>query len=241
MKTTPIIAPSRRTLTSAVSALGIILSTGLASGQVFLGQVDDFETDLGGWTVGTDNSPHPSPPTIVPGVGPAGPTDDSMQLQSFGGVGSGRTIVVFNTDRWTGDYIGAGVNSIRMDLNNLGVDDLTLRLAFRGPANSWFVSDSGINLASGSGWQTVTFPISEVALVQFQGTDDYATTLGEVTELRLLHAADPDFRGDSVVATLLVDNITAVPEPGMAAIPLGLAAIGTVVWLRRRDRTGGAA
>jgi hypothetical protein len=238
MKTPRIIAPSRRTLTSAVSALGIIVSTGLASGQVVLGQVDDFETDLAGWGVGLA---HPAPPFIATGVGPAGALDDSMQLQSFGGIGvPGRTITVINEDQWTGDFPGAGVASVRMDLNNIGATDLILRVGLRGPLNTWFVSSSGAALAAASGWQTVSFSLVESDLTRVLGSDSYASTMSSVSEFRLLHAADPAFQGDSIEATLLVDNITAVPEPGMGALPLGLAAIGTVAWLRRRARAGGA-
>ena len=62
--------------------------------------------------------------------------------------------------------------------------------------------------------------------------------LSGVRELRLTHASTAVFPGEPIVAMLGIDNVSAVPEPGAAALLLtGLLALAG--WRRRPARRSG--
>jgi hypothetical protein len=205
-----------------------------ARGQLVLGEVDTFETSLEGWHAG-DNSP--APPTIAANAGPGGSGDNAMQLTAIGGNFAGRNLVAINTSQWTGNYISQGVYAITLDFRNTGPTALTMRLAFRDPSvvsPTWFVTNLGYDLPAGSNWQNARFNLAESDVSRVQGTQSFANTFASVAEIRLLHNTALDFRGQTVVASLLVDNISAVPEPEMSAVVLALSAVAATVCLRRR-------
>ena len=158
-----------------------------------------------------------------------------MRIRAIGGGGAGRALVALNKQsQWSGDYLSAGVTSITLGLNNVGAGDLTMRLAFQGADNTtWFVSTLGYNIPAGVVGE-LQFSLAEGDLTRVQGTQSYGVSLGNVTEMRILHSTLPDFRGTIVVGNLLVDNIAAVPEPAASVAALALAAAGTIRWLRRR-------
>ena len=179
---------------------------------------------------------------IVPDVGPNGIGDTAMQITSSGGLGAGSQLVAFNTAQWDGNYISAGVISVTVDLKNTGTTDLTMRLAFRGPdPTTWFVTSLGFDLTAGSTWQQAQFSLAEADLTRVAGTQTYATTFGSVSEMRILDNPALDFRGAPVVATLLVDNITAVPEPSSSATVLAFCAAVTAACLRPNKQSRSAA
>jgi hypothetical protein len=190
-------------------------------------QIDDFQDGTTqGWGSGFQN---PNPPVNVADVGPAGIGDDSLQITSTGGAGSGSRLTAFNRIQWAGDYLTPGVVMIIADVNNVGTTDLNLRLAFDGPGGR-FASTLSLPLFSGSGWQVLGFPITAADLTSVGGFDVNAT-LGSATELRLISAAALSFMGDPIVAQLLVDNIL-VPEPSKPVLlAAGLAALlGLAQW-----------
>jgi hypothetical protein len=202
--------------------------------QLVLGQMDDFQGSLDGWQSGLPVSPNPTPPSIVPNVGPSGAGDTAMEITSSGGLGAGSALVAFNTAQWDGNYVAAGVTSITVDFRNTGNTDLTMRLAFRGPdLTTWFVTNLGFDLLVGSAWQKVQFSLAETDLTRVAGTQTYATTFGNVSEMRILDNPALAFRGAPVAAALLVDNVTGVPEPSASAAVLALSAVLTVTCLRR--------
>jgi Thrombospondin type 3 repeat len=171
------------------------------------GQADDFEdgtTD--NWTEG---SPSPNEPVNVPSGGPDGAGDAYMQNVSSGGAGPGSGQVSFNFTQWVGDYTAAGVTAIEADMANPGVTDLHMRIAVQGGAGTRFGSATAVDLPAGTGWQHVRFELSDLTLIS--GPDPLNTVLTEVSVLRILSAAaGPDWEGDRIVATLNVDNITAI-------------------------------
>lgn len=203
---------------------------------VTIGQVDDFEDGTTqGWQI---NSLGQGAPAILPANqstgGPAGANDNYLQLGSSGGAGAGSRLVVNNLfAQWAGNYTALGLTAISMDLRNLGTTDLSIRLLLENP-EAGPPSDIAITgaffLPSGGGWTNVEFDLSPGALTALLG--DVDALLTNVTMLRIFHSATADFPGPSVVATLGVDNITAigaqqpVPEPGTwMVMAAGLAAV----------------
>jgi hypothetical protein len=223
------IPPLRLGVCSLVVTLGALAQPAPAW-SITVGQIDDFQDGTTqGWGSGALN---PNPPINVPDVGPAGIGDHSLQITSIGGFGAGSRLTAFNAAQWAGDYLTPEVTMIVADVNNVGVTTLDLRLAFDGPGGR-FVSTASIPLATASGWQTVGFPITGADLTSVAGLDVNAT-LGNAFQLRLISAVAPSFMGDPIVAQLLVDNIEAVPEPGvLLSLGPGLMLLG---WLDRRRR-----
>jgi hypothetical protein len=184
--------------------------------QVAVNQTDNFQDGtLHGWTTG---APNPNPPTNVSSNGPAGASDKYMRVTSSGSSGAGGRLVVRNLIQWIGNYTSAGVTSISMNVKNEGSTALQLRVALIGSAGNG-VSTTAVSLPVGSGWTSVSFPITADALT---GTN-IASTLTNVTELRLLYASTPNTKGDIIAAQLGVDDITAVGSTN--AVASGLSSL----------------
>ena len=180
-----------------------------ASAQITNNQTDNFEDGtVQGWIEGNS----PNPPANIADGGPKGTGDNYLQNVSSGSGNAGSKMVMFNTVQWKGDYIGAGVTNIRMQMNNLGATNLEMRLAFDGSGGR-FSSANAVSLSAGSGWQTVVFPIEPSDLTSVDGGADVNATLGNVTVLRILHNTSPSWRGASIAATVGVDSITASDIP----------------------------
>ncbi len=205
----------------SIIASGLILLAGQAGAAVTLGQSDNFESGLQGWTSGLNN---PNGPAID---NSAGTEDNFLRLSASGLSSSGGRLVAFNSGQWAGNYLAAGVDAIRMQVNNLGATDLALRLIFESATLGQNLGTlSPVNVAAGSGWNTVSFSLAAANL----GGGDYAGVLGDVSALTLLHSPDfTIFRTDTpfIAAQLGVDNIAAVPEPTtllLSAVGLALVA-----------------
>ena len=207
-------------------ALSLLLSlAALPAGAITLGQTDDFSS-LQFWQRGV---------LAAPGAG--GASDPFLQLDSDG-VSQGGNLVSFNQAQWSGDYLAAGVTRITLLLSNLGGSALDVRLAF-GDSNaprlsgSWYSTLQAVTLAPGSGWTAVSFDIGAGDLVLTNGSAGYAQVMSNVFTLRILHSSSPSSLGQSVIGTLGIDTISAVPEPSLAAM-LGAAALFAIGKLRRR-------
>lgn len=228
-------------------AICLVASTVLCSAAhsaVVLGQADNFEdgTTLG-WFAGGGGvgGPPPFPPSNVGSGGPTGPGDAFLSVVATGASGPGSRLAAMNTTRWSGDYIGAGVTRIRMDVNNFGPDDLHLRLLFEdftvpGPPTNLAVTTDGVHVPAFSGWRTINFDITPADVIGLLGSASDA--LMNTDTLRIFHNPAADFPGPptgipTVNAQLGVDNILAasgifaVPEPGS----LALLAAALAAWL----------
>jgi len=179
---------------------------------VEVGQIDDFEGgSTQGWRKGSVSANQPA--NIGTG-GPSGANDNYLQTISTGGVGADSKQVIFNTAQWGGDYLAAGVTEIAMHFRNAGTTTLHMRIALEGGGvgGSWFSSTQAIQVPADSIWHEASFSISESDLTRVPGTgtQTFAAALSNVTEMRILTSqSGPDFRGDSVVSTLGVDDIEA--------------------------------
>ncbi|MHC5112666.1 MAG: SdrD B-like domain-containing protein, partial [Planctomycetota bacterium] len=176
-----------------------------------IGQSDDFEDGtLQGWTTAPVN---PNPPQNLPDGGPGGVGDAFLQFSANGGSGAGGRLVIRNLSQWTGDL--SRTDSIGANVKNLGSTDLLFRIAVNGPGG-WFASTNAAAqaMAAGTDWSWLAFSLDPADFTNAfgQGGTDLAATLAEVSELRLLHSAAPNFRADPIVASAGVDNITALVD-----------------------------
>jgi len=221
----------------------LLVQSSLAAG-VTSTTFDDFSDPtlpLQGWDMGRADITATHMSNVSDG-GPAGLGDNFLQVIADGGNVAGGRVTVINQVQWTGDYLGAGITAIAMDLkNSSSTETLNLRLAIEGGTTvdigGLFATAASISLASGSDWTHVVFSLAPGDLVPVSGRsgvtgNDVMAALGNVVELRLLNSATPDWAGTPVGATLGIDNIHVVPLPPA----LGLFASGLVVFLTRRRR-----
>jgi hypothetical protein len=235
---------------AAVAAASFTMVSG-PSAAVAVGQVDTFEdsTAMGWFFGGGPNGIPVTPATNVASGGPTGSGDSFLSVSALGGAGPRSRLSVMNSSQWSGNYLGAGVGQIQMDVNNAGTQDLFLRLLFEqftgvGPPTNVAVTADVVIVPAGSGWLTIDFSITPSDLVALLGTPSAALTDTDV--FRIIHNPAPTFFGGPppVVAALGIDNImavgrtpNAVPEPR----PLSLVAVAllALVIVARRKASGG--
>jgi len=210
----------------------ILILGGSSVYAIVFGQIDDFED---GTTQNWGPGFSPNPPVNIPDGGPLGVGDNYLEITSTGVVDTaGSRLISFNLAQWLGDYPSNGVSEITMDVNNLGAVPLDLRVSIDGPGGT-FSSTSSIPLPVGSGWTTVIFPVTPTSfssVLDFSAVPgfDVTATLGGVFELRILSSSVPSWFGDTIDATLGVDNIVAGlvapnPEIGGTLIPIDTTAL----------------
>lgn len=182
------------------------------AGAIVPDQTDTFEDGtVANWAEGPNSA---TPPVNVASGGPAGEDDAYLRNTSTGVDGqAGSRLVCFNKTQWKGNYLTAGVTHIRMDVANFGATELHVRIAFEGVAavgtpSTKYCSRLAALLAAGSGWQTVTFDVHDLVLVEGAQTVDQV--LAKVATLRILSAVDPEFRGDQILGDMGIDNVTAL-------------------------------
>jgi hypothetical protein len=179
--------------------------------QVTAGQVDNFEDGTTqGWIHGGASSNPPTNQSV-------GGTDGNfLRNPSSGGSGAGSRHALLNRTQWIGDFVSAGIPSITMDVRNNGATTLNLRLAFASQSAfssivPHWVSTNSIDIAVGSGWTTITFPIDVASMSQspFAQPDTYANVMGACVQMRIISSAALNHKGDLIVGELDIDNITA--------------------------------
>ncbi|MCA9139281.1 MAG: PEP-CTERM sorting domain-containing protein [Planctomycetales bacterium] len=216
------------------------LLTDVVHAEIVSGATNDFQdASVQGWQHGFPNS---HAPRIEVNAGPAGAGDHAMTFDSTGTFSLGSRFAAFNQSAvWTGDYIAAGVDTISFDVSNTGTTNLFLRIGVISGLDG-YVTDS-IQVAPGSGWQSLNFSVRPGDLTQINGANDASSALSSVTRLEVLSALNvPTFggnaRGDLIEAIALFDNfnassVSAVPEPSFVAL---LLAGGFIASCNRRRR-----
>ena len=208
--------------------LGLLIVCSLPSNTwaISASQTDDFEN---GTTLSwTDGSGGANVANITTG-GPAGANDNYLQISSGSFCGSAR-LVTFNQSQWVGNYAGAGVSQIAMDLKNLGSSTIPIRIAIRegtgGSGTPGYASTTGFSLPADGLWHHAIFALTAGTMTPINSPQPFATDLASVQDFRLLSSTAPSLVGDSISARVGVDNITTVvPEPGaLMAASLLLAA-----------------
>ncbi|RIK93813.1 MAG: hypothetical protein DCC71_23825 [Proteobacteria bacterium] len=226
---------------SLLLSMGIALAAafGVAPGvsALTLGQLDTFEDGTTqGWAInllGMGAPPAAALPTNVPTGGPDGADDAYLRLTSTGAPSGGGRLVALNAfGAWAGDYPGAGVTGIAMDVRNFGASDVLLRVLLEdpgsGPPANVAISSQAILVPAGGDWARIVFPLAATDLAALLGSVDAA--LANTTVLRILHAPTAVFPAEPIAAQIGIDDVRAVPEPGTAL----LVALGTAALARRR-------
>jgi hypothetical protein len=211
------------------------LNAGAASGAV-IGLEDTFEDGTTqNWRINLLGlGSNANQPVNVPTGGPQGVDDNYMLMTSTGLPGSGGRLVALNPAQWAGDYVAAGINTIRMDVRNFGNQDLFLRLLFEDPMGAPPENEAltkAVLLPAGSGWTPISFSIRPGKLIVEEGSALLA--LENTTILRIFHNANPEGPDEAapIAASLGVDNIEAVaPEPSSVLLLAG----GLLLLFRRR-------
>ena len=204
-----------------------------AAVAITVGSTDTFTGSLDNWQKGNVN---PTYLSVAAAGGPTGAGDSYLQSVADGG-GSFGKLTVFNQSQWDSDYLTDGVTSIGMDLLNSGTGSLQVRLGLRNTGGAGYISTTPFLLGVGSGWQSADFSVAESALTAVGSPGGYATFLSSGFALRILHATSTgNLNGTTVVGTLGVDNVTAVPEPS-AVVIAGLGGLGIAVVSRRLLRS----
>ena len=107
--------------------------------------------------------------------------------------------------------MNASVHFISMRVNNSGSNNLTLHLAFSNGFNTASTT-TPVTINAGSGWQSISLSVDSTNITELDG-GTYSTLFANITELRILHAALPSYKGDIVVGQLDIDDITAALSP----------------------------
>lgn len=199
-----------------------LLAASPAAG-VMLGQVDDFQDGtLQGWGGGA------SPFNVSTG-GPDGTGDRYLRISSLNG-----NLGANHLTHWTGDYVAEAIGSLEFHMNNLGATPLSIRITVFGPSGSYSSTNATV-LPASSGWVSVEFGLDSASLTQTSGFLTLEQTLEDVTTFALRHDPDPispPGEQNPVTGTLGIDNVTALPEPGVIP-PLALGS--ALLWpLRAR-------
>jgi hypothetical protein len=211
-----------------VTVVGVVLfALSRAGASPTLGQVDTFgDGTTDGWQTGRAGQPQ----NIASG-GPAGAGDAFLEMISTGTGGPGSKPVILNRAQWAGNYLATGITEVDMDLKNLGTTPLSMRWVVQPQigASSGYSSTSGFALPADGAWHHAAFLIDSTHLTPVDGPPPLSTVLANVQEARIVSSVSPDTGGDTIAATIGVDNVRAVPEPAAVAL-IGLI---TPLLLRR--------
>jgi hypothetical protein len=240
--------PGLRLFVCAFVCLLVPLSFASAAFGITLGQIDDFQDGTTqGWNSGGAN---PNPPANAANAGPLGAGDHALSITGNGGFGPGSNLVAMNpqagfgSSQWTGNYTAAGVGLLFTTLRNPSQVPLSIRIGLVGGTSTSegrFVTTDAVVVPANSGWFTVDFPIGPADLTFSTSftpgnpITDPAVALTQVIELRIVHSVAINYRGEPIDAELLVDNIVAVPEPGLVLqLACGIGVLGVARAIRRQ-------
>jgi len=206
----------------------LFIAAPLTAHALTLGQIDNFQGGTAlNWQTG-----HGPGSTVATG-GPAGAGDQYLQVVSTGTGGTDSRLVIFNSTQWVGNYTGAGITTISMDLDNFSASPLSIRLALFVNAATGYSSTTPFTLAANSGWQHATFTLSAANFTAIGAPTAFNTLLSNFTgQLRILDSSAPSIKGDDIAATLGADNIQAIPEPST----IFMVGLGSSVLLFRRRK-----
>ncbi len=193
----------------------LISSFGIAQ-NISAGQTSDFSSGTQGWKHQISNA---FEPVQVATGGPLGSGDAFLRtINSSALNGSGSKHAIINDDaEWTGNYTAAGIIAISFDVQNPGTETLHLRVAVNKSFPDWAASTTPMVIPPGTGWTTVTMPITAADLTVSQGGNTVANILADVDQIRIVSndGTDPTQaihkgQGAGVVYQSDYDNITAL-------------------------------
>lgn len=201
----------------------VLATTQVGRADLVLGTVSDFnDGTTQGWATARNNTLNPS--TFLQ-VLPAGPAN---------------RLAVFNTS--VAGTIGSNVTGITVDMmrpTGQGAIDMRLVLFGPGTSNRW-TTTLAQSIPGDGVWRRYSYSILEQDLTQTLGLNTYDELTLNLSRMMFRYDAGAPSATGTVGATgvLNIDNVTAVPEPGAAAM-LALCAVGCgiVTWIRRPTGT----
>ncbi|MCA9187816.1 MAG: dockerin type I domain-containing protein [Pirellulaceae bacterium] len=195
-----------RDIRTLMVLVGLVLFSTTTCSAISLDQIDDFQSGSTlGWQGGS--------PSAVANAGPNGAGDFALRQVATGSGGFGSRLIVHNSAQWQGDWTAAGIEQISLDVRNPNNIPLSLRLGIAGPGG---VSGGGtgdvwvtppMSIPTGDVWQTVVFDVAPDNWINADLGTDINAALAAVSEMRILHNANVDYRGAVVNASMFIDNI----------------------------------
>lgn len=189
--------------------------TALIVGSAFLWAISATENDNfeNGTVQNWRNGQNTNAVSNVAHGGPGGAGDNFLRVISMGGGGPTSRMAVKNNTQWTGDYNAVGpAFTVQVELANLGGVPLSIRLGV-GNTIHRYISTTPFNLPADGVWRTATFSIVNADMTSVGGTQTLAQVLDSVTEMRFISASSASWQGDSIFATLGLDNIRVASVP----------------------------
>lgn len=187
-------------------AISLFVVAGTAQSQeIALGLLDNFNNNTTqGWRHGAVS---PNPPTVIPVGGPDG--SQYLENLSTGVSGPGGRHLIQNTElRWTGDYIAAGVNKVRVNMINFGGDPLPMRVAFqRADLDCWASTNAHV-VPPDAVWRNYEFLVDESTMTNVSGgLFPFEEALRNVEGIRIVASAEPSCNGDEVFGISGFDDV----------------------------------
>jgi len=211
--------------------------TSTASALITTASRDDFSATSEGWRIGAVGVQ----PTRIAAAGHDG-NIGYLSHFSDGGGSNGKWLMWSDESKWQGDYLAAGVTGINLWANvSAGSSPVSLRIAFDGPGG-WFYSSAQ---SVGAGWASYSFDLTPANFTFASGSGPgvFLDTFSGVTRFEILaggggvawRAVGDILAPGTSVNTILIDDISAVPEPSTYALLLATSA-AAFSWMRRRTR-----
>lgn len=210
-------------------------------------QLDDFEDGTTqNWSVGFDGDPVPS---NVADPAPSHANDRALFMANTGAGGSRPNLLVINgtlsrDSTWAGDWTGAGLTHVSMDVRNPNLFELKMRLGITGPLSlgigNRYITDA-ISVPADNAWHSIAFDVLPADFIALNEDDEIEEALANVTHLRILNNADESFFGSGVAGTFYLDNIRALAAVQAVAgdynRDLAVDAADYVVWRDQRSQS----
>ena len=232
----PLATPRIRSSAALASLVALALSAGIASAVPVLGFVEHFAgTSVGTWSSGNGFS--------NPGAGGALGAGDGFLLMTTPGQNSNLGATGTGPE-YTGDWTAAGITGVRMQLNDVGVDDpLEIHVSVGNTSNLWQYNTGFIPPLHA--WSTIFVDLrSQSDFTQIIGLGTFAAAKAGVNRLLVRHdnapytmtpdPLDGDFGLDEVS---LIDIVTGVapggalePQPVQLATPYPNPSSGPVAF-----------
>ncbi|MEQ1932867.1 MAG: hypothetical protein ABL962_03165 [Fimbriimonadaceae bacterium] len=199
-----------------------VFVTAICHGAVTLNQVDTFQDgSLMNWAGGSN------PVNIATG-GPAGAGDKYLQISATGGF-----LASFCQAQWIGNFTGAGVNRIEVDLRNTGANPLVVRLVLFAANFDRWSSTASVTLPANSQWVHASFNLVESNFVHTTGTGTFPAMMANMNRIMFRHEPTITSGGTAVTGQLGIDNVTAYANvtqvpPASYSIVMGILTSGVL-------------
>ena len=185
------------------------MSVALNLRAITLNQVDTFDSGLfENWSGAVSD--------VLTG-GPGGTNDNYLAVMSHGGGGVNSKMICYNVAQWKGNYLTNGVARLTLQAKNFSGPALQLRAVLKtgyGPT-AGFASTVAFPLPPDGAWHRATFELNEAAMTRVNSSSlIFSNLITSAGELRILSSTEPSIIGDSIEATLGLDNIQALPATG---------------------------